>query len=219
MTPAPALLPPSSAVGKFLRGLNLLLKSAQMYGTEHTQTNSKSMEAWNSLSTALKERRGQSLDLAVIESRLLINGEAVKVGPAEQSFVHLLSAADIASISFSPRATPESFLNFVRIFAENSSEPEKILDKLKQALGDDSKSGIYFNQVRFVRAGAAGSVPIGTSSVAAALLAESFSGDAAQVHGLLNDPGKLLGILTAARTSRRPRRWAKRKLRLPSDFS
>lgn len=195
MSPAPSVLPPSSAVGKFLRSLNLLLKSAQMYGTEHVQTNSKSMEAWNSLSAALKERKGQNLELAVIEKRLLINGDAVKVGPAEQSFVHLLAAADVASVTFTPHANPESFLHFVRIFAENSSDPSQIVNKLKQSLGDESKSGIRINEIRFVRAG---SGPSGSGGMAAALLAESFSGDAARVEGLLNDPGKLLSILTAA---------------------
>ncbi len=195
MSPAPAAPPPSSAVGKFLRGLNLLLKSAQMYGTEHVQTNSKSMEAWNSLSAALKERNDQNLELGVIENRLLINGDAVKVGPAEQSFVHLLAAADLASVTFTPHANPESFLHFVRIFAENSSDPGQIAGKLKQAIGDESRSGIRINEIRFVRAGSGSS---GSSGMAAALLAQSFSGDAARVEGLLNDPGKLLSILTAA---------------------
>ena len=195
MSPAPTVLPPSSAVGRFLRSWNLLLKSAQMYGTEHVQTNSKSMEAWNSLAAALKENNGRNLEFAVTEKRLLVNGEAVKVGPAEQSFVLLLAAADIASVSFTGHANPESFLHFVRVIAENASEPGQITAKLKQALGDESDSGIRINEIRFVRAGSA---PAGPSGMAAAILAESFGGDAARVEGLLNDPGKLLGILSAA---------------------
>jgi len=195
MSPAPTALPPSSAVGKFLRTFNLLLKSAQMYGTDHVQTNSKSLEAWNSLASALKEQKGQYLELAVTEKRLLINGDPVKVGPAEQSFVHLLAAADLASLTFTPHANPESFLQLVRIFSENSADPEKILGKLKQAFPDESKSGIRINEIRFVRAGAG---QPGSSGVAAVLLAETFRGDAVQVQGLLNDPEKLLGILTAA---------------------
>jgi len=198
MSPAPTLLPPSSAIGKFLRNWNLLFKSTQMYGVEHVQTNSKSVEAWNSLSAALKERNGQSLEFAVIEKRLLINGDAVKVGPAEQSFVQLLADADLASITFTPRANPESFLHLVRVFAEFAADPGQISDKLKQTLGDDSKSGIRINEIRFVRAEAGASALPGGSGMAAALLAESLSADVAQVHGLLNDPGKLLGILTAA---------------------
>ena len=198
MTPAPTALPPSSAVGKFLRSWNLLFKSTQMYGVEHVQTNSKSVEAWNALSAALKERNGQNLEFAVPEKRLLVNGEAVKVGPAEQGFVHLLGEADLASITFTPRAHPESFLHLVRVFAECAADPGQIPDRLKDVLGDESKSGIRINEIRFVRAGAAASAAPGGSGMAAALLAESFSADAAQVHGLLNDPAKLLGILTAA---------------------
>ncbi|HKO06040.1 MAG TPA: HEAT repeat domain-containing protein [Candidatus Acidoferrales bacterium] len=195
MSPAPIVRPPSSPVGKFLRSLNLLLKAAQMYGMEHVQTNSKSQEAWNSLEGALKERKGQSLELAVTEKRLLIDGEAVKVGPAEQSFTNLLAAADLASVTFTPQTKPDSFSQLVRIFAENASEPEQILEKLKRALGDESRSGIRINEIRFVRAG---TERPGGRGMAAALLAESFAGDAATVEGLLNDPGKLLGILTAA---------------------
>ena len=97
MSPVPIALTPSSPVGKFLRSLNLLLKAAQMYGMEHGQTSAKSQDAWNSLESALEERNGQSLQLAVTEKRLLIDGEAVKVGPAEQSFTTLLAAADLAS--------------------------------------------------------------------------------------------------------------------------
>ena len=169
-----------------------------MYGVEHVQTNSKSMEAWNALSAALKDCNGQNLEFAVTEKRLLINGDSVKVGPAEQGFVQLLAAADLASITFTPRANPESFLHLVRIFAEFAADPEQIPAKLQLALGDESKSGIRINEIRFVRAGSGGAAAPGATNMAAALLAESFSADAAQVRGLLNDPAKLLGILSAA---------------------
>jgi len=195
MSPAPIVLPPNSPVGKFLRSLNLLLKAAQMYGMEHGQTSAKSQDAWNSLESALQERNGQSLQLAVTEKRLLIDGEAMKVGPAEQSFATLLAAADLASITFMPQTKSDAFFQLVRIFAENASEPGLILERLKKALGDESRSGIRINEIRFVRAGA--ERPGGTG-MAAALLAESFAGDASRVEGLLNDPSKLLGILTAA---------------------
>ena len=195
MSPVPIALTPSSPVGKFLRSLNLLLKAAQMYGMEHGQTSAKSQDAWNSLESALEERNGQSLQLAVTEKRLLIDGEAVKVGPAEQSFTTLLAAADLASITFTAHTKPDSFFQLVRIFAENASEPTQILEKLKKTLGDESASGIRINEIRFVRAGSERS---GGTGMAAALLAESFAGDASRVEGLLNDPGKLLGILTAA---------------------
>ncbi|HKM91837.1 MAG TPA: PilZ domain-containing protein [Candidatus Acidoferrales bacterium] len=195
MSPAPIALAPTSPVGKFLRSLNLLLKAAQMYGMEHGQTTAKSQDAWNSLESALQERNGQSLQLAVTEKRLLIDGEAVKVGPAEQSFTSLLAAADLASITFTPHTQPDAFFHLVRIFAENASEPGQILEKLKKTLDDESTSGIRINEIRFVRAGAERS---GGTGMAAALLAESFAGDASRVEGLLNDPGKLLGILTAA---------------------
>ncbi|HMD33289.1 MAG TPA: PilZ domain-containing protein [Candidatus Acidoferrales bacterium] len=200
MSPAPHVLPPSAPVGKLLRAMNLLLKAAQMYGMDHAQTTSKAQEAWTSLESALQEMKGQNLELAVTETRLLVNGTAVKLGPAEQSFAQLLAAADLASIAFTPRTRNESFLQLVRVFAENAADPEQILGNLKNTLGDESRSGIRINEIRFVRAGSEQGAGAGGGSggMAAALLAESFSGDAARVEGLLNDPGKLLGILTAA---------------------
>lgn len=195
MSPAPSVLPSNSLLAKFLRSWNLLLKAAQMYGMEHVQTNSRSQEAWGSLEGALREQRGQSLEFAVTEKRLLINGEAVKVGPAEQGFVQLLAEADLASITFTPHTKSECFLQLVRVFAENVSEPEQILDKLKKAIGDEAKSGIRINEIRFVRAG---KTPGPGGGIAAALVAETLGGDAVRIEGLLNDPGKLLGILTAA---------------------
>jgi len=209
MSPAPSALPPSAAVGRFLRAVNLLLKAAQMYRMDHVQTTSKAQEAWASLEAALKEQNGQNLELAVTERRLLINGTSVKVGPAEQSFAQLLASADLASVTFTQRTRSDSFLQFVRVLAENASDPEQILGKMRQSVGDESRSGIRINEIRFVRAGsdrdavadgggASTGAAAGGAGIAAALLAESFSADATRVEGLLNDPGKLLGILSAA---------------------
>ena len=202
MSPAPGVQPPSPGVRSLLRTLNLLLKAAQMYGMEHVQTASKSQEAWSSLQSALAEGRKGALELAVSERRLLVDGEAVKVGPAEQSFIQLLSAADVSSISFTLQARQEAFLQMVRVFAENSADPDQILRQLQETLGDGLRSGIVVNEIRFVRAGSepAARGGGGGSGIAGALLAQSLGGDAAQVKGLLDDPAKLLTIITAAGT-------------------
>ena len=197
MSPAPGVQPPSPGVRNLLRNLNLLLKAAQMYGMEHVQTASKLQEAWASLQSAFAESGKRELQLAVSENRLLVDGNAVKVGPAEQSFTQLISSADVDSITFSLQVNREVFQKLVRVFAENSADPSQILGKLHEALGDGLRSGIIVNEIRFVRAGSE-AAKSGGGTLAGAILAESLSADAIEVQGLLNDPAKLLTVIAAA---------------------
>jgi hypothetical protein len=184
----------SPVVRSFLRGLNILLKSARMYGMEHARTSAQLSEAWGHLQAALAERRKSGLQLAISENRLLVDGTPVKAGPAEQSFARLLSAADLASITFTPQARAESFREMVRIFAECGSKPEGAAARLKAAVGNEMQSGIRINEVRFVPADT--DQPAGT--VAAELLAQTLGTTSGQVQEILHNPHKLLQLIAAA---------------------
>jgi hypothetical protein len=184
----------SPAIRGFLRSLNTLLKSARMYGMEHVQTVSQTREAWGHLHEALRERRSAGLQLAVSQGRLLVDGGGVKAGPAEESFARMLTAADLASVTFTPRATEGSFLEMVRIFAECGAKPEGAGAKLKAALGDGARSGIRINEVRFVQADSEG----GEGSVAMQLLAQTLGADTGEVREILHTPAKLLQVIAAA---------------------
>lgn len=192
--PAPPEETQSPSVRGFLRTLIILLKSARMYGMEHTQTVAHLSEAWKYLKEALSERRRGSLQLAVSEARLIVDGVAAKGGPAEQSFAQMLSTADVASITFTPGATQESFALMVRIFAESGSKPEGLVLKLKEAFQEATNSGIVINEVRFVPAGAGHS----EGKITAEILAETLGGGSGEMQGLLDDPLKLLELITAA---------------------
>lgn len=194
MNPAPTIEAQVPLVRNFLRSLNILLKSARMYGMEHTQTLSQTKTSWEHLQKALEERRGSGVQLAVSEDRLIVDGTTVKAGPAEQSFVQMLNAADLASITFLPRAKAESFREMVHVFAVNASKPDGLAVKLKAALGDETQSGIRINEIRFVPADSGHS----DGTVAAQLLAETMGKDSGQVQDILNNPGKLLQLITAA---------------------
>jgi hypothetical protein len=165
-----------------------------MYGMEHTQTVAHLSEAWKHLKEALSERRRGSLQLAVSEARLIVDGVAAKGGPAEQSFAQMLSTADVASITFTPRATQESFALMVRFFAESGSKPEGLVFKLKEAFQGATDTGIVINEVRFVPAGAGHS----EGKITAEILAETLGGGSGEMQGLLDDPLKLLELITAA---------------------
>ena len=184
----------SPAVRGFLRSLNILLKSARMYGMEHAQTISQSNEAWEHLRSALSDRRKAGLQLAVSEGRLLVDGVPVKGGPAEQSFAQMLTAGDLASITFTSQAAPEALIEMVRVFAETGAKPEGLAKKLKETLSEETKSGIRINEVRFVPAGSEQT----ESRITAEILAQTLGTDSGQVQGVLNDPRKLLQLITAA---------------------
>ena len=211
MDPAPGAQAPSPGVRNLLRNLNLLIKAAQMYGMDHVQTAAKSRDAWASLQAALAETGRSALQLAVTEKRLLVDGNAAKVGPAEQSFIQLLASADVDSITFTLEVKQEAFLQMVRVFAEHAGDPEPVLQLLQNALGEGVRSGIVVNEIRFVRAGseAARSEGGGGSGIAGAILAQSLAVDAAQVYGLLNDPSKLLAVIAAAGAPGTGPGWAK----------
>jgi hypothetical protein len=193
MSPSPSIQTESPAVRSFLRSLNILLKSARIYGMEHAQTTSQSSNAWKHLQAALADRKKTGLRLAVSQAQLLIDGVPVKGGPAEQGFAQMLTAADLSSITFTPQATIEAFIQMVRVFAESASKPKDIARNLKETLGGDTKSGIRINEVRFVEADSERL----ESKVAAELVARTLGSDLGQVQGLLNDPHKLLQAITA----------------------
>jgi len=184
----------SPAARGFLRSLNILLKSARMYGMAHAQTVAQAADAWEHLRAVFLEAKRRGLQLAVSEQRLLVDGVAVKGGPAEQSFAQFLTSADLASVGFAPHVTQEAFLEMIRLFAESGSKPEGLAGKLKQALGPEAQCGITIDEVRFVPAGS--EKPEKTA--AAQLLAETFGADSEQMEGLLDDPLKLLELITAS---------------------
>ncbi len=182
------------AVRAFLRSLNILLKSARMYGMAHAQTTAQAGDAWEHLQSVFSDGRKSSLQLAVSESRLLIDGLPVKVGPAEQSFAQFLASADLASVTFTAQVKHEAFLGMVRVFGESGSKPVGLAEKLKEALGEDTQSGIRINEIRFVPADS----DRPESKVAAQLLAQTLGADSSEMQGLLDDPLKLLKLITAA---------------------
>jgi len=188
------------AVRDFLRSLNILLKSARMYGMAHAQTTAQADDAWEHLQAALSDGRKSGLQLAVSENRLLVDGLPVKAGPAEQSFAQFLASADIASVTFTAQVTREAFVEMMRLFGESGSKPEGLAEKLKEALGDEKLSGIRINEIRFVPAGS----DRPENKVTAQLLAQTFGADSAQMQGLLDDPLKLLKFITAAEGASQP---------------
>jgi PilZ domain len=165
-------------VRSFLRSLNVVLKSARMYGMSHPQTNYLLNDSWKNLQAVLSEKRS-SLELTVSGNRLLVQGVAVKSGPAERGIADLFSAIDLTSMTFTTDVTQSALARMVQVFAESGSKTDGVAQELKKILGGGAESCIRINEVGFVRAA-------------------SGRPETPQVEGLLKDPSQLLQLMTAA---------------------
>lgn len=170
-------------VRSFLRTLNIVLKSARMYGMSHPQTNSLLNDSWKHLQAVLSEKRS-SLEITVSGNRLFVEGVAVKNGPAERGIADLFSAIDLASMTFTTEVTPGTLARMVCVFAESGSKTEGVAQELKRILGGGAERGIRINEVGFVRADSE--------------RPESKVATERQVEAILKDPSQLLQLMTAA---------------------
>jgi hypothetical protein len=187
----------AAAARGFVRSLNILLKFARMYEFGHPRTAKQYETAWTELRTALGSEDEAGLLLAVSGDQLLIDGTPLESGVSEKSFAHMLSAAGIASIHFSPKVTQASLARFVRGFPTGSgSKPVQLAEQLKAALEGDPH--IHVNEVCFVPADSA----VAKTTVAAQVAARTLGMSTQQTDALLNDPEKLLQLIVAAEGSR-----------------
>jgi hypothetical protein len=198
MTPTTEIINEISipAVHTFLRDLNILLKSARMYGNQHSRTVAQSAKAWESLQAVLTSGGKNALQIAAAQDRLFVNGAPVKSGPTESSFAQMLTAGDLASITFRPTVTSENFHEMVRIFVENGSRPRGLAAKMKAALGSEADACIRIDEVRFVPADP--SRP--DHDAVAGLLARSLNSSIGKNQVHVTQPEELLRMLSATET-------------------
>jgi hypothetical protein len=173
----------------FLHSLNILIKYTRLYGVNHKRTEGQFKMTWSELQQALGGDNG--FLLGVSDNKLLLDGIPLDSGQAERSFAQLLSAAGLASIHFSNKVTLDDFTRLVRAFAMGGSKAQDFAKQIKEALGDNKKSSIRINEVKFVAADPA----TAEISVAAQIAAQSLGPEFKQ---WLNDPQKLLQLIAAA---------------------
>ncbi len=183
----------SSVAGSksFVRSLNLLLKSARLYGIDHSRCANQFRAVWSDLQTLLQVSE-QGCVLGVAGKQLLIDGAPVDISQAERSFVDLLGSTGLASVHFTPQTTEEDLLRLVRGFASLGPKAEAAGDLLQQALAGGNGS-IRLNAVRYVTEDAA----LGESAVAR-LAAKAIGAGPADLHSALENPQLLLQMIAAA---------------------
>ena len=129
--------------------------------------------------------------LGVSGDQLLLDGAPLEAGQAERSFAQLLTAAGLASISFSSQVTLEDFSKLVRAFAAGGSKAQDVAAQIKNTFSDPKTSTIKINEVKFIAA----DPTTGEVSIAAQLAAQTLG---PEFKDWLNDPQKLLQLIAAA---------------------
>ena len=174
-----------------MHSLNILVKYVRLYGFDHKRTESQFAIAWKELQSGLPSTGESGFLLGVSGSKLLLDGIPLEAGQAERSFAQLLTAAGLASLHFSPHVTADDFTSLVKAFASAGSKAQDVAQHIKNSLGDNKKSTIKINEVKFVAADPA----TGEVSVAAQIAAQTLGPEFKQ---WLNDPQKLLQLIAAA---------------------
>ncbi len=181
----------SAAARAFLHSLNILVKYTRLYGVTHKRTEGQFQTTWNELQSALPKTGDSGFLLGVTDNKLLLDGIPLETGQAERSFAQLLTTAGLASIHFSNKVTIEDFTRLVRAFAMGGSKAQDLVKQIKETLGDNKKSSIRINEVKFVAADPA----TGEISVAAQIAAQSLG---PEFKEWLTDPQKMLQLIAAA---------------------
>lgn len=109
---------------RFVRSLNLLLKSARLYALDPPHTGEQLKTAWLELCATLGTEG--TFTVSVADARLLLNGVPVEPSPAERTFARLLAQARLTSLQFSPNVSYEDFRQFLEAFGEASHGAERM---------------------------------------------------------------------------------------------
>src|SRR5271154_6890199 len=181
----------SASARSFLHSLNILIKYTRLYGVNHKRTEGQFQTAWSELQQALPKSGDTGFLLGVSDNKLLLDGIPLETGQAERSFAQLLTAAGLSSILFSNKVTLEDFTRLVRAFSLGGSKAQDFAKQIKETLGDNNKSSIRINEVKFVAADPS----TGEFSMAAQIAAQALG---PEFKHWLNDPQKLLQLIAAA---------------------
>ena len=163
----------------------------RLYGFDHTRTQNQFEISWKELQQSLPIAKDGGFLLGVSGDQLLLDGAPLEAGQAERSFAQLLTAAGLASISFSTQVTLEDFGKLVRAFVAGGSKAQDVAAHIKNTFADVKNSTIKINEVKFIAA----DPTTGEISIAAQLAAQTLG---PEFKDWLNDPQKLLQLIAAA---------------------
>jgi hypothetical protein len=176
----------------FVRSLNILLKSARLYGLDHGRSGEQFQASWRLLQQMVSGNP-QGCMLGVAGRQLVADGTPLGNGPAEQSFAEMLAGAGVASVHFAANASEQDFRRLVTAFVSGSAKSSGLGEQIKKAL-ESGEGTIRANAVRYVAEDSA----LGNAKLSAQLTAAAMGGGPAQLQEVLNDPQRLLQLIAAA---------------------
>jgi len=150
-----------SAARAFLRSLNLLVKSARMYGFDHQRTSAQLNTTFSDLKTALPLSGTGGLTLGVSGTKLLVGGSPIDMSAVEKGFADMLAAGGVASLFFSHHAQVDDVKRFATAFTASAPKNPQLGEQLKAALGEGGSTAIKVNEIRYVASDGSMPVPSG----------------------------------------------------------
>ena len=165
----------------FLRSLNLLVKSARMYGFDHQRTSLQLTTTFNDLRTALPMSGTGGLTLGVSGGKLLVGGAPIDMTAVEKGFAEMLVTGGVGSIFFSHLAALEDVRNFARAFTASGPKNPQLGEQLREMLGSDHPA-IRVNEIRYVASDGTGPAPVGATGGGSAV-GGTGTGTAAEASG------------------------------------
>ncbi|MGH9793128.1 MAG: HEAT repeat domain-containing protein, partial [Candidatus Acidiferrales bacterium] len=181
----------TTAARAFVRSFNVLLKFARLYGMEHARCVAQLEIVSKELQAALPARSDAGLLLSASGSQLLLDGVPLEATPAERSFAQMLSGAEISSLHFLPKVTRDDLVRLVTSFPTGAGK-KALGEALKKTFEGDA--GIRINTISYIPADSA-TVNL---AAAASITARALGVEGDHVQSLIDDPGKLIQLITAA---------------------
>ena len=173
------------------------MKYARLYGFQHKRTEGQFEITWKELQQGLPKDNDGTFLLGVSENRLLLDGVPLDPGQAERSFAQFLTAAGLASISFSNKVTIRRirqtgpFLFGFRFQSAGRGHPDQRHVRRLQEFKYPAERSVKF--IAFP------DPSTGDVSIAAQIVAQTLG---PEFKDWLNDPQKLLQLIAAAEGSR-----------------
>ncbi len=181
----------TTAARAFVRSFNVLLKFARLYGMEHARCVAQLEIVGKELQAALPAGSDAGLLLSASGSQLLLDGVPLEATPAERSFAQMLSGAEISSLHFLPKVSRNDLVRLVTSFPTGAGK-KALGEALKKAF--EGNAGIRINTISYIPADSA----TANLAAAASITARALGVEGEQVQSLLDDPGKLIQLISAA---------------------
>jgi len=189
----------SAETAKFLRSLQRLLKSAQLYSLTHPQVAGAFGKCLADLRPAVREA---PLTVSVADGRLLVNSQPTEEGMTSQALVHFLSQHSLLSLTFEPDPREADFRAFIEALSVPVT-PGQGTQQIEAKLREAGVQSVKVNAIRYVATTVGEERQSEEAKLVGTLLSDVLRPEQAErIGGMLQDPRKTVQLLSAALMAR-----------------